>query len=109
MRGLVVTNTKFTGMAAQYASCAGVEILSWEEPDGASLQDRIDAAGLYPVTALTTLGRREKIALLGQKVVLCNTLTSDTRALAGAGITGQKADRVLEEVGSLCVPNARIE
>ena len=30
MRGLVVTNTKFTSLAAQYASCAGVDILSWE-------------------------------------------------------------------------------
>lgn len=109
MRGLVVTNTKFTDMAARYAACAGVDILGWEEPAGASLQDRIDAAGLYPITALTTLGRREKISLLGQKVVLCNALSGDTRALAGAGITGQKADRVLEEVGALCVPKAHIE
>ncbi len=109
MRGLVATNTKFTSMAAQYAACAGVELLSWEEPAGRTLQDRIDAAGLYPVTALTTLNRREKIALLGQKIVLCKAVGSDTRALASAGITGQKADHVLEEVGALCVPGKDIE
>lgn len=109
MRGLVATNTKFTNMAAQYAACAGVDLLGWEEPSKGSLQDRIEAVGLYPVTALTTLGRREKTALLGQKVVLCNALSGDTRALASAGITGQKADRVLEEIGALCVPRAHIE
>lgn len=109
MRGLVVTNTKFTSVAAQYASCAGVELLGWEEPDGKTLHDRIDAAGLYPVTALTTLNRREKIALLSQKIVLCHALGADTRALARTGITGQKADHVLEEVGALCVPGKDIE
>ncbi len=109
MRGLVVTNTKFTSMAAQYAACAGVEILSWEEPAGHNLHDRIDAAGIYPVTALTTINRREKMALLGQKIVLCRSLGADTRGLATAGVTGQKADRVLEEVGALCVPGQHIE
>jgi hypothetical protein len=109
MRGLIVTNTKFTDMAERYASCAGVELLGWESPAGKSLHDRIDKTGLYPVTALTTLGRREKMALLGQKKVLCNTLGKDTSLLAAAGISGQKAERVLEEIGVLCVPNAHIE
>src|SRR3989344_1005222 len=102
MRGLVVTNTKFTSVAAQYAGCAGVEILGWEEPQGRTLQDRIDAAGLYPITALTTLNRREKMALLSQKIVLCSALSADSGALAVSGITGQKANHVLEEVGALC-------
>jgi len=109
MRGLVVTNTKFTEMAVRYAACAGLDILGWEQPHGATLEQRIDAAGLYPITALTTLGRREKLALLSQKIVLCNALSSDTRALANAGISGSKADKVLEEVGALCVPGAHIE
>jgi len=109
MRGLVVTNTKFTSVAAQYAACAGVELLSWEEPAGQNLHDRIDAAGIYPVTALTTINRREKMALLSQKIVLCRALGADTRALATAGVTGQKADHVLEEVGALCVPGQHIE
>jgi hypothetical protein len=109
MRGLIVTNTKFTSMAAQYAACAGVELLGWEEPQGNTLQDRIDAVGMYPVTALTTLTRRDKMALLSQKVVLCNTVSLDTRTLGSAGITGQKANHVLEEVGALCVPGKHIE
>lgn len=109
MRGLVVTNTKFTSMAQRYAACAGVDILGWDEPEGHTLHDRIDKAGLYPITALTTINRREKMALLGQKIVLCNAIGADTSGLAMAGVTGQKANRVLEEVGALCVPGQHIE
>lgn len=104
MRGLVVTNTKFTSHAARYASCAGVELLGWDEPRGATLHERIIAATLYPVTALTTLNRREKLALMAQNVVLCSALMGDTRALASAGVAGERADRVLEEAGSLLSP-----
>src|SRR3989338_2554373 len=109
MRGLVVTNTKFTSLAAQYASCAGVDILSWEEPSGHTPHHPIDKAGLYPITALTTINRREKMALLGQKIVLCNAIGADTRGLALAGVTGQKADHVLQEAGALCIPGQHIE
>ena len=109
MRGLVVTNTKLTDIAVQYADCAGVEILSWEQPQPHTLQDRIQKAGLYPVTALTTLNRREKMALLGQKVVLCTSLADDTRALASVGIQGSRAQHVLEEAGSLCRPEGGLQ
>ncbi len=109
MRGLVVTNTKFTTIARTYADCAGVEILGWDEPEKASLQTRIEKAGLYPITALTTLNRREKMALLGQKVVLCSAISDDTRALSSVGVSGQRAEHVLEEAGALCVPQAHIQ
>lgn len=102
--GLLVTNTKFTSHAIRYAECSGVDLLSWEYPRGKTLHERIDAVGLYPVTALTMLSRREKTALLQQKIVLCNVLPNDTRSLAEAGVTGHKAQAVLEEVGALCIP-----
>lgn len=108
MRGLIVTNTKFTDMALRYASCSGVELLGWEHPIGSTLFQKIERAGLYPVTALTTLGRKEKLALLGQRIVLCNSLPHETRALAAAGVQGKKAEEVLEEVASLCVPGAAL-
>lgn len=107
-KGMVVTNTKFTTPALQYSSCRGLELLGWEYPQHNNLHDRIDAAKLYPVTALTTLSKKEKMNLLSQRLVLCNALSDDTRALATAGITGKKADQVLEEVGSLCIPGTDV-
>lgn len=109
VRGLLVTNTKFTTHASNYASCAGLELLSWEQPRGATLHDRIDAAGLYPITALTTLSRREKMLLLQKRIVLCSELISNTRALAEAGVTGSKATAILEEAGTLCDGKAKVE
>lgn len=109
VRGLLVTNTKFTSHASHYASCAGLELLSWEQPAGRTLHDRIDAAGLYPVTALTALNRREKALLLEKRIVLCSELISNTRALAEAGVTGTKATAALEEAGALCAGETRVE
>ena len=103
-KGLVVTNTKFTDKAIQFAECAGLELLGWDYPHGNSLHDRIDRAKLYPVTALTTLSRREKTALLNDRVVLCQGLANKGDTLSRAGITGNKANAVLEEAAALCVP-----
>jgi hypothetical protein len=108
VRGLVATNTKFTAVAEQYAACRGLELLGWDYPATRNLHDRIESAKLYPITALTSLSRREKTSLLSQRMVLCNALPADTRALATAGITGKKADDVLAEVGALCVPGTAI-
>ncbi len=103
-KGLVVTNTKFTDKAVQFAECAGLELLGWDYPLGNSLHDRIDRAKLYPVTALTSLSRREKTALLNERVVLCTGLSDQGDALARAGIHGNKAMAVLEEAAAVCVP-----
>lgn len=102
--GMVVTNTKFTDRAIEYSSCKGLDLLGWDYPQGATLHDRIDKAMLYPITALTTLTKPEKTALLSQQMVLCNTLPNHTDLLIRVGVTGKKADKVLEEVGALCVP-----
>jgi Restriction endonuclease/ATP cone domain len=108
-RGLIVTNTKFTSQAQRYAACAGIELLSWEEPLGATLHDRIEQAKLFPITALTTLSRREKMLLMNQKITLCRAIPEDTRALSAAGISGARADAVMAEAGALCLPPGGVQ
>lgn len=100
--GLLVTNTKFTTHAMHYASCAGLDLLSWDEPHGHTLHDRIAEVGLYPITALTTLSRREKLYLLEKRIVLCQEILDNTRALGEAGVPPHKVTAVLEEAGALC-------
>lgn len=101
-KGLIVTNTKFTDMAKKYAECQQLLLLSWDYPQGATLHERVERAGLYPITALTALSKREKTALLMAKVVLCNTLLAHIDILGTIGVTGHKAEAVLEEVRALC-------
>jgi len=108
MDGILVTNTKFSEKAVQYAECRGLGLLSWDYPRGATLHERIDRAGLYPVTALTSLSKHEKTALLSQRFVLCRALPHQPEVLTQIGVSGNKADRVLEEVGALCIPGRDI-
>lgn len=107
-KGLVVTNTKFTSVATNYAQCQQLELLSWDYPQGKTLHERIEEAQLYPVTALTSLSHHEKTALLKDRIVLCKALPDEGEALRRAGVTGSKATSVLEEVGALCVPKSDI-
>ncbi|MEI6864266.1 MAG: ATP cone domain-containing protein [Candidatus Adlerbacteria bacterium] len=108
MRGLIVTNTKLTSKAIQYASCEGLELLAWEYPHKNNLHDRIEAARLYPVTALTTLSTHEKTLLLAEKIVLCKALANDTNALERVGVRGKQVDAVLHEAALLCAPGKDI-
>lgn len=100
--GLVVTNTSFTSKAVEYATCAGLNLLGWDYPQTGNLHERIDKAGLYPVTALTTLTRREKMALLNERVVLSKAIAKDPMLLRHAGVPHGRAQTVLEEIATLC-------
>ncbi len=102
IRGLIVTNTKFTSKAVQYASCEGLELLGWEYPHKNNLHTRIEAARLYPVTALTTLSKHEKVALLAQKHVLCSSLLGHPDILESVGVRGKYVENVLHEAALLC-------
>ncbi len=108
VHGLLVTNTRFTSMAIKYMTCQNLEVLAWDYPENSNLHDRIDIAGVYPVTALTSLSKREKTALLSEKVVLCTALRHEGDALLRAGVRGKRVDLVLEEAGALCVPGKGI-
>ncbi len=107
--GMLATNTKFTSQAVQLAVCAGFELLGWEHPQGRTLHDRIEAVRLYPVTALTSISRRQKMALLEQKIVLCRDLPQNVPALAAAGISSSKVEEVLNEVRALCAAGKGLE
>lgn len=102
LRGLVATNTKFTSLAVQYGNCAGLKLLGWEYPAGRNLNHMIESTGLYPITTLTTLSRREKITLLSEKVLLCKALSRKEDALARAGVPRRRMQAVLAEASGLC-------
>lgn len=48
----LVTNTKCTTDAIQYARCVGLKVLSWRYPEENSLEKLIDKKKLYPITVL---------------------------------------------------------
>lgn len=100
--GWLVTNTKFTTNATQYAECAGIHLLGWNYPRGAGLADLIQETGMYPVTILTTLSNADKARLLANGVTLCKMLHENPSSLTAAGISGKKADAAVAESRAVC-------
>lgn len=99
--GWLITNTKFTENAINYAQCAGIHLLGWDYPAKGNLDDMIRETGVYPVTVLTTLTGAEKARLLAAQMPLCSTVT-DPETLRRAGIPDKKIKDVIAESAKLC-------
>lgn len=98
----VITNTKATTDAIAYAECVGMKVISWSYPDGESLRDLIESAGLHPVTILSTLSQQQKIHLLNHHVVRCKTIHDNPESLDILGISNEDKKKVLEEIAYIC-------
>jgi Holliday junction resolvase-like predicted endonuclease len=56
----LMTNTKLTTEAIQYANCVGMKAVGWNYPPTNGLETWVEKAGLHPVTSLTTLSKYQK-------------------------------------------------
>ncbi len=99
--GWIFTNTRFTGDAMDYARCVGLRMVSWDYPRNESLKDMIETTGLFPVTVLTLLNRKQKQTLLEKDIVLCRQLRDKSGLLDQLGLTDPKKRKVLEEINNL--------
>jgi hypothetical protein len=100
--GFLITNTKFTRDAVQYAKCSGLQLLGWSYPSEGNLYDRIIATGLYPVTALTMLKKAEKRLLIDQGIVTCEQVRQNRDVLRAISIPPERLGGILAEANSLC-------
>jgi len=105
--GWVVTNTRFSSDATDYGTCAGLTLISWDYPRGNSLRDLIERFGLFPVTTLTTLSKKQKEILLGANHVLCRHLLENQNALGMLGLNQKDNQKVLNEIQELLETKSR--
>ncbi|MDP3888943.1 MAG: restriction endonuclease, partial [bacterium] len=70
----LVSNTQFTTEAIKYAACRNIKLLGWAFPKENGLEQSIERLGLHPITALTTLSRRQKRAFIADGLVLCREI-----------------------------------
>jgi len=101
-RGMLITNTKFTGNAIEYGNCVGLTMIGWNYPEKGNLQDLVAETGLHPITCLTTLSESEKQRLLEDKLVLCRSIKGGASVLTEHGITPEKAAEAMREAQDLC-------
>ena len=98
----LVTNTRLTSEAVQYARCVGMRAIGWSYPPGQGLAELLERAGLHPITSLTSLNRSQKVKLLEAGIVHCRELVEKPKALAELGISEAVRSRVIDEARNLC-------
>lgn len=97
----IITNTKTTIDANNYAHCSGMKIISWDYPAGNSLREMIERSGLHPITMVTSLAPSHKMTLLENHVVLCRDVAEHPDLLDMLYLGRADRERVLEEVNAL--------
>jgi hypothetical protein len=99
--GWLMTNTKFTTKAIDYANCAGLNLIGWNYPRENNLHDFIEDVGMHPITSLSTLTGGEKKALIDAGVMLCKD-TRNHALLKNLGLSREKLEMVIEEANTIC-------
>ena len=98
----IVTNTRFTQDAIDYAECVGVNLVSWDYPAKKALKDWIDLSGMHPITCMQTLKKSEKETLLKAGIVMCRELEQNADKMVKLGLEEGLIARVCEEAKELC-------
>jgi hypothetical protein len=99
--GYLVTNTKFTSQAIEFAECSGITLLGWSYPRQGNLYDRIIASGLYPITVLTTLRKAEKRLLIDKNISTTEQLRSRRELLREMNVPPARVGTIMAEIESL--------
>jgi len=98
---LLITNTRFTEDALQFARCKKMKLISWDYPGGNALKDRIDRSGFHPITSLKSLTKVEKKGLLEKGIVLCREVVGNPDILTQFAIPQQRQKKILKEAQAL--------
>ncbi|MEK7568614.1 MAG: ATP cone domain-containing protein [Patescibacteria group bacterium] len=100
--GWLITNTKLTLDAIQYAQCAGLNVIGWDYPEQGNLQDLILETGVHPLTFLSTLSQSDKNSLLEQGIVMCRDLKNSPAPLKSIGFSDEQIKNVVNEIDKVC-------
>ena len=100
--GWIITNTTFSADAITYATCAGLNIISWDHPKSGNLKDLVEISRLYPLTSLTTMTTHEKRQLLAKGIVMSKEIAQHLKLLEQMHLSNSKIKKIMEEVEGLC-------
>lgn len=101
-QGWIVTNTRFSSDAEVYGTCAGLHMVSWDFPEKGNLKSLVEKHGLFPVTTLTGLNRKQKQELVSRDIILVDHLAGKPELLKYFDLTEKKILEIMEEASALC-------
>lgn len=93
----LITNTKITSDALNYALCSNMRIISWDYPEKESFKDLIEKHRLYPITTLTSLSQNQKQLLAQNHIVLAKDVCANPSSLDILDLPKDKKASVLSE------------
>jgi hypothetical protein len=104
LKGMIVTNTRFSSEAVKYAKCVGLETLGWKYPHERSLEKVIEQDRTYPVTILPAATKAIVRALIENGIVLASEVRDmDARRLTRkTGIKPDIVEKLKMQSGQLC-------
>lgn len=100
MHGWVVTNSRYTSDAIDYAKCVGLHLLGWDYPQHMSLKMMVENYQIQPITSLSSLSKTEREILYKEGIVLCRTLCEQSAKVEA--LIGKKASKLLREADYIC-------
>ncbi|MCA9358634.1 ATPase [Candidatus Kaiserbacteria bacterium] len=98
----LITNTKFTSTAENYGNCVGLKMLSWDFPRNNNLHDRIQKAGVYPVSVLQSINTAQMEALIARGIILCRDIVTHPQVLKHLHLPKRKYETLIAEVEEIC-------
>jgi len=100
----VITNTKLTHDAINYAQCMGIKATAWTYPHDECLHDMILHSGLHPVTVLEDLPQNKLLRLLERDIVTCARLklAIDNESVSDI-LTPAEIAKALEDIKLICI------
>ncbi|MEA3378080.1 MAG: restriction endonuclease [Nanoarchaeota archaeon] len=98
-KAILVTNSRFTKHAIQYANGIGIKLIAWDQPANENLKGLIDSYRVYPITVLKSVDDASKRKLLSHKLVVIYDLVECKRLDEIVG--HKKANEILSEAHNL--------
>lgn len=103
-RPMIVTNTRFSKQAIDYAQGVNMQLWGWRYPEKEGLEIFLESQRLYPITLLQTLDEKTTDQCLNQRLVLVPDLFdfSEQELAQKLRISLQKAKKIVEEAHAVC-------
>jgi hypothetical protein len=101
IKGMLITNTRFTTDAIDFGKCSGLRLIGWDYPTHDNLRDWIDQSGFHPVTSLSTLTKNMKQALLEKDVILCHEIEQKKDVLESLGLRPNEIKKIIREANEI--------
>jgi uncharacterized protein YmfQ (DUF2313 family) len=102
--GWLVTNTRCTSDAIQYAECVGLKIISWKYPKDESLETMIEKKRLYPITILSAMRKGYVETLFRNGIILAQDIAhiDEHLFIEKSGLSAHTAKLLRRQARELC-------